>query len=256
VDIDPKPLQTRIKPANTFYCSDPFDPLGSGSPSDKDTVGNAPVFRVFAWDQTNTIPGLDPSQLHYAALEPSSVVIYALQGDANAPLLKKGPIDNSCVLNTDTAKVQTLSKIDPTGSATFSATPGNAIDGVCSVPTAPIAGSAKLCGGASDLSVSVRHLGANGLADPAIFGVGSCGSNIWVLPNAVATADGWICMVAKATDKAGNVGFSRPMRVCLDSDLPGFSGSPPCTDPVASPPPSCTDGCTSPGQVDLKWIDQ
>ena len=102
----------------------------------------------------------------------------------------------------------------------------------------------------------LSHLDSNN--DPAVFGSGDlCNGNQWILPNAVAASDGWICLVAKATDNAGNVGFSRPLRVCLDADLSdAFAGEPPCKNPLTSPPPSCTDGCDPPAQIDLVTADQ
>ena len=47
-------------------------------------------------------------------------------------------------------------------------------------------------------------------------------------------AGGWTCMVAVAEDRAGNLGISKPLRVCYAASC----------DPAQAPP--CTDGCTMP----------
>jgi hypothetical protein len=260
VDLDPKPLRERTTVASVSSCSDPFDPLG-GAANDQSTVLDAARFRAFVWDQTNTQLNLDPTQYHYAKIDPTSVVVYALLNDpaAPVPLLKSSTGSGKCdTLNITAAKVQTLNPITPAGTPNFTTDSANAIAGICGVKTS--AGSAALCDGSSDLSVALEHVGPNGLADPAIFGSGGlCTGNQWILPNAVASKDGWLCLVAKATDKVGNVGFSRPLRVCLDAadaNGTGFVGTPACTDPNTSPPPSCTDGCTVPPQVDLTYVDE
>jgi hypothetical protein len=164
-------------------------------------------------------------------------------------------------VDTTSASVLSLLKITPQGSAQF-ISGANAIANVCEAPSTPSSGSSPLCSGTSDLSVVIRHIDSksNTLNDPAVFGSGDvCSGNQWILPNTVAARDGWICVVAKATDNLGNVSFSRPMRVCLDAaDTNGasFAGTPPCADPIANPPPSCTDGCDPPAQVDLVTADQ
>lgn len=260
VDLDPKPLRERTTVSSVSSCSDPFDPLRKAA-NDQSTVLDAALFRAFVWDQTNTQLNLDPAQYHYAKIDPTSVVVYAILNDpaAPVPLLKSSTGGGKCdTLNITDAKVQTLNPIAPAGTPNFSTNPANAITGVCGVKTS--AGSTALCSGSSDLSVALEHIGPNGLADAAIFGSGGlCTGNQWILPNAVASKDGWLCLVAKATDQVGNLGFSRPLRVCLDAadtDGTGFVGTPPCTDPTTSPPPSCTDGCTVPPQVDLTYVDQ
>jgi len=260
IDLDPKALKVRTK--TTKLCSNPFDPLGIKAASDLSVVRDAALFRALAWDLTNTQTDANPDQYHFSGLKQDSVVLYALQNSASSPpmLTTKGDPGSKCdTLNTTSASVLSLLKISPQGTPSFTAG-ANAITDVCTAPSTSSAGSLALCSGASDLSVTIPHLGPNGLNDPAVFGSGDlCNGNQWVLPNAVASADGWICLVAKVTDNAGNVSFSRPMRVCLDaadSNGASFVGEPPCTDPVAAPPPSCTDGCEPPAQVDLVTADQ
>jgi len=60
-----------------------------------------------------------------------------------------------------------------------------------------------------------------------------------------APGEGWICLAVRAEDLAGNIGVSRPLRLCYDDSSTG--SVPDCfLDPVANPPPTCTDGCTLP----------
>jgi hypothetical protein len=57
--------------------------------------------------------------------------------------------------------------------------------------------------------------------------------------------DGWVCFATRAVDNVGNVGISRPLRLCLDD--PDRAGTPACAEP-GSIPPSCTDSCTPPAR--------
>jgi hypothetical protein len=51
--------------------------------------------------------------------------------------------------------------------------------------------------------------------------------------------EGWVCLAGRALDNAGNIGISRPLRLCYDN--PDTTFVPDCGDP-----PDCTDGCTLP----------
>jgi hypothetical protein len=59
------------------------------------------------------------------------------------------------------------------------------------------------------------------------------------------SADGWICLAARVADKLGNVGLSRPLRICYDDDQ--VEGVPACA--TGAPPPSCTTNCTAPAAM-------
>jgi hypothetical protein len=54
-----------------------------------------------------------------------------------------------------------------------------------------------------------------------------------------SSAEGWVCVAAIAKDIAGNIGVSRPLRLCYD-DLDPMNGQPSCPMPA----PDCTDGCS------------
>jgi hypothetical protein len=64
--------------------------------------------------------------------------------------------------------------------------------------------------------------------------------------------DGWVCFVARALDNVGNVGVSRPLRVCVDD--PSVEGTPPCAS-SSTTPPTCTDGCTLPPRWGNSLVD-
>jgi hypothetical protein len=57
--------------------------------------------------------------------------------------------------------------------------------------------------------------------------------------------DGWVCLAARVVDKAGNVGISPPLRICVDN--PDNDIVPPCRT-MSIEPPTCTDGCTPPAR--------
>ncbi len=248
VDLDPLPLRERRSIVSKLVCSDPFDPVGAAAANDQQTVPDAALFRALVWDMS--------SASQYAGVDAGSVVLYAQPHTATTLLTNKngGTQCDTAVINDATypAKVLSLSAIAATGSPSFSTASG-AITGVCDVTTQ--AATTPLCSGTSDLTAVIQQELPSGAAAPAIFGSGSvCSNNQWTLPQNVASADGWICMVAVAADKAGNVGVSAPLRVCLDAT--SFPGTPPCTDPTTAPPPSCTDGCTPPAHFNPTWIDQ
>jgi hypothetical protein len=52
-----------------------------------------------------------------------------------------------------------------------------------------------------------------------------------------------VCLAARALDAVGNIGISRPLRVCYDDPLTAFV---PACKSDDEPPPSCTDGCALP----------
>jgi hypothetical protein len=67
----------------------------------------------------------------------------------------------------------------------------------------------------------------------------SCTGTDWEIGQFVE--EGWFCVAARAEDRAGNVGISRPLRLCFDNG----DGDP----PDCSSPPECTDGCRAPERV-------
>ncbi|HWP08749.1 MAG TPA: hypothetical protein VNN72_23565, partial [Polyangiaceae bacterium] len=53
-----------------------------------------------------------------------------------------------------------------------------------------------------------------------------------------------ICVAGRAEDNTGNVGISRPLRLCFDD---GEDPPPSCLNQDADPPPSCrVDNCKLP----------
>jgi hypothetical protein len=71
-------------------------------------------------------------------------------------------------------------------------------------------------------------------------GLTCTGISYEILP--VVQREGWVCLAARAMDKLGNIGVSRPLRVCLDDGISG-NGVPNCS---TTPPPSCMGDCTAP----------
>ncbi len=66
--------------------------------------------------------------------------------------------------------------------------------------------------------------------------------------------NGWICMAASSqTDQVEMSGISAPLRVCLNSTLPG-KVEPACAN-SSTTPPSCTDGCTAPPHFGVTLLD-
>jgi hypothetical protein len=70
---------------------------------------------------------------------------------------------------------------------------------------------------------------------------GVCNGNSWAVP--FGNHEGWICVAARVEDTIGNVGISRPLRVCYDD--PGTAFTPDCS-PDAGKGISCADSCAPP----------
>jgi hypothetical protein len=95
-----------------------------------------------------------------------------------------------------------------------------------------------ICPGTT-MTYALRHTASS--AGPAIYTVSpaqntgpACAGRGWQ----TSVDSGWACVVGTATDAMGNVGISKPLRVCYSLD--GAAAS------CAGAPPSCTDGCRMP----------
>jgi hypothetical protein len=271
VDLDPPNLYeaTYSLDKTTKQCSDFFDPLGSKAPNDRETITNYGRFRALVYDTTNTKAG--QSQFFFALADRKSVQIF-FQYDSASPLLADtdGPMgkpDGICdeiwtgvfpyqkhPTDKPIPYLGPLSLVLPTsprGSVTY---PNPKVDTPSDQPcTGGVESQAThLClNGASDMTVVIHH--GVGKDEPIIYALDPVDNT----QNAVCTGTdsdvsaaiskgnggtaylGWVCVAARAVDTVGNVGISRPLRICLDNG----------TDPHRCDgitPPTCTDNCTAP----------
>lgn len=247
VDLDPDLIRT-ILPTGT--CSYAFDPLGE-SLNDLQNVQSAGRPRAIVWENTNTIPEIQIA--YFSGVAPDSVRVYVRPGNA-APLLVNNDNDAECddLSEVDDVAAIVLGPVKRDGSPW----PASGEDGRSPTMTELDCGNkdvtppsvgmrpSLLCLGQSDMHQVIEHPLAK---VPVVYARGvtmgpTCTGVDWEFTTFLEE-DGWACLAARAVDKAGNVGISRPLRVCVDD--PAVDGTPACAISTTVPP-SCTDGCTPP----------
>lgn len=264
VDLDPALIRT----ANaTRVCSRAFDPVGPLSLDDLETAEAAGTLRALVWDNTNSLPEIPIK--HIAGVNPAAVRVY-LRHSADAALLVNTGGDGTCddVNNVDDPAAIQLGPIARVGQpwgivgedgfqptlASYECT--NVLVPPDTIPN-PGAEPQHVClGASSDMYQVIEHtLTRDNIKEPAIFARGAtmgqeCTGIAWEFSTFLKDAngdlrEGWVCFAARAVDRAGNVGVSRPLRICVDD--PAEGGTPACA-LSSEAPPSCTDGCTPPPQ--------
>jgi hypothetical protein len=258
VDLDPPNVQEIRSNGTGQDCSDPFDVLGSASPSEGATVPAANIFRALVWDLTNSTDG--QKIFHHARVDPATVRLYA-QDDATQPLLIDTNNDGVC----DALAIEgtqgvvhapvpiELHPLDAAGSAVYATTSPD-INGVCSHVTSNGSAIQNLCTAqhVSDMSRVIDHALGDAKED-VIYAVTSS-SDLECTGKAVdisgAVPNGWVCLAAEAQDNVGNHGISAPIRVCLYAkahDVPACANS-----SVAKP--SCVSNCTPPVHFSNSYV--
>jgi hypothetical protein len=260
IDLDPRNIRAADASKN---CSGSFDPVGPGAVSDLDGVLNKPAlpkigyFRVFVDEQTNSQVG--QTQFYHSGTDQSQVRLF-IQVDpehsASKLLVNKNPeVDNTC---DDIGGVD-----DVTNGPPFSAL--KPIDANHSVgilwnqndgAIEPVDNACKLSDSAEPAHLCPTHNSDMWfvpfnveLKEPHVYVVGTPNPNDISCAGeelAFVTTDqpnGWVCAAARVVDRAGNVGISPPIRLCVDD---GTGDTRPACRVSSSVPPSCTDGCTPP----------
>jgi hypothetical protein len=249
VDLDPPPVFQEKKPApNTEsgrYCSLMFDPVGTFSANDLQTVLDVHRMRALVLDRTNTAPG--QTIAYFSGQNPESVYLY-LQADPDEPLLIDSDHNGRCdelIETRNDLPFQHLNGIKSQGSAWY----GTAEDGAVPPTGCDYEGVGEpepLCYPENDMARVVGWAPEPSI--PAIYGIGdqaveeACTGTDWEIGQFVE--EGWFCVAARAEDDVGNVGISPPLRLCYDDG----AGDPPDCDEASAP--TCTDGCTIPDYDD------
>jgi hypothetical protein len=271
IDLDPPNVRERKKNGNKLYCSYSFDPVGESATNDGDRVQSMALFRAMVWDRTNTAPG--QTNYYYSRTDSSKVFLY-IQSDPAQPLLIDTNGDSICddIAQGGLPSIQ-MTALTPTGNARFGPDkkefthppavpdydPDAGTSPYCDVERAQA--PQRLCASqTSDLSRVVSHR-IPGNKEPVIYAVNvgknaspACTGDRWEL--APFARGGWMCLAVRAEDGAGNVGISRPLRVCLDA--PDGGATPECQGDRPPIPASltCSDGCTPPPSIaDLHILD-
>jgi hypothetical protein len=247
--IDLDPLNVRTLSHTDGACSVSFDPVGDAAANDLDSAKLGARLRAVAWDNTN---GTDEIEGHYAGVNPGSVRLY-VEADNSKPLLIDKDGDGVCdeVAQVNNSNSIELLSVTPNLQPWYKkgdedAAPATAALG-CPLKDGPAEHPSFLCNKESDMYIALQE-NYSGTAQPIIYAVGvsagpECSGVAWEFTGKTKS-DGWTCFVARGVDTVGNVGVSRPLRLCVDRDGPG--GVTPACASASTPPPSCTDGCTPP----------
>lgn len=264
VDLDPPPVRERQK--NAKECSVAFDPVGPLAANDLATVLQLQKFRALVWDLTNDAPG---QTIHYYSGTDLDSVVIRLQPKVDQGLLIDTDGDGYCddlLSEDDSAKpkdlpFQPLTGIPPKGSSWISAPADDALASEFPMP-APCEYAEthadppdRLCP-PTNTDDMIRAISWDvDSSVPAIFGIGSlegiaCTGTDWEIGPVIE--EGWICVAGRAEDHTGNVGISRPLRLCFDD---GEDPPPSCLDQDADPPPSCrVNNCKLPPRFDSNYL--
>lgn len=261
IDLDPGLIQ-EVKLVNAAaVCSIPFDPVGPAALNDFDplhpeTVQGFATIRAFVYDLTNLAPG----QMYapFSGVDPSSVRLY-VQGNPDAGVLINTDGDPECDDVDTTLPSLNMYAVAPQGSSDYEAkscpTPDTcvsnaAIANVCA-PGTDTNAPQTLCMQHSDMTRVMQHDQQDGPVEDVIYSVqpqGECNKSQIVLSTLSGVpSSGWACLAVRAQDKAQNFYFSRPLRVCLQSD----PMNPPACASMSVDPPSCTKDCSPPKRVTI-----
>jgi hypothetical protein len=258
VDLDPGNVRAWKKSSPDNLCSASFDPVGEAVGDLGETTRSA-FLRALVWDRTNDF---DQLFYEYAGTLEDSVRLY-VQPDPDGPFLVNNPgdPDPDCddldeATRNDLTFIE-LTAIPPTGLGWFGTDDADVFPAIESSGTlACVQGTDEeppinLClNEKSDLTFVMAHSATyheSGSRPPVIYGYRpdftgeSCTGIDWEL--GANAEEGWVCLAARALDAVGNIGISRPLRVCYDDPLTTFV---PSCKSDAEPPPPCTDGCTLP----------
>jgi hypothetical protein len=250
IDLDPFNIRTLSRTDGA--CSVSFDPVGDGAVNDLDSAEFGSRLRAVVWDNTNHTSDIDG---HHAGVNPGSVRLY-VEADKSKPLLIDKDGDGVCdeVAQVNNSNSIELNSVAPNLQVWYkkgdeAAAPAVAGLG-CPLKDGPAQQPDTLCSKKSDMYIALQD-NYSTTPQPVIYAVGvsagdECTGVAWEFTGKTKS-EGWTCFVARGVDNVGNVGVSRPLRLCVDT--PPEDGEVDITPDCATanePPPSCTDGCTPP----------
>lgn len=241
IDLDPSNIRT-INLTN--QCSISFDPVGNAAKNDLDHVVRAGIFRAVVWDQTNHDKEVPIA--HFSKTDPKSVHLY-LEEDAAKPLLIDTDRDGQCddVAQVDSTNSLQLGAVGRDGQMLFGQDDLQApTPSALGCETQPGRETPALCPNQTSDMWQVIDDAFNVI--PVIYAASpspstdECTGVAWEFGPKL-TKNGWVCFATRAVDNAGNVGVSRPIRLCVNN--PDHGAEPACWNSSVAPP-TCTDGCT------------
>jgi hypothetical protein len=265
LDLVPPNVRERREITDGFECSKSFDPLGPRAPEDLQTIGTFFFPRVLIWEKTNDVGQNYP---HMSGTNDSTAQLY-FNPTPDAPLLVDNDDDPECddieaTIRTSSSNVQ-LFPVAPDGEPWWGlgdeavAPPLDNCDlGMDETPPPE-----RCPQESSDLARVIEHMALTEETNehpPVVYAVGvkantlECTGTDWEM-GSQAQGEGWLCFAARIEDNAGNIGVSRPIRLCYDD--PDTSEVPDCVDDTTgATAPSCMDDCTAPLAFTIPILDR
>jgi hypothetical protein len=271
VSLDPPKVRVLYRDTNnTQRCSGSFDPLGDKAANDLQPIREFQTIRAFVWDLT---PRASSQEIaYYAGVDPAQTYLYiAPAANADVALVVDNDGDGTCdrvAPEASTLKgIIHLDLVPPAGSPDYAPTfpdpadpndPSKRLDDDYKAAPDVQAWNCvrqsnehpKLCATRiSDMEFVTSQVNSGQSASPAAIYAAAVGapSSLQCTGSQIDVSniapDGWVCVAAVAMDDVGNLGVSRPLRLCLDSE--SSPGTPACAT-SSTTPPTCTDGCTPP----------
>jgi hypothetical protein len=251
LSLDPPPnMRLGLKEAGVVTCSLPFDPVGAANPNDGTTVPQIHFMRARIEDRGNYAVGLlqvPLSLVNYATPRvywlpsTSQALVVDTDGDGYCDEINPELIPSTNPQGSDEILALNLESIEPSGAADFMYS-GNLPTG-CDEPGEETEPPVELCIATQNEQMSVAIFYTVDPTEPAIWSLplidsdsalfctghqfDNYGSNI---------PEGWVCVAARAVDNAGNIGISKPIRICVDYTLDGNPAT--CGNPADMP--DCT----------------
>jgi hypothetical protein len=248
--FDPPNVRLTRIAQGELECSAGFDPMGSDTPNDGESVPQLVELRARVLDLSNTGTVSTPLAIPHAGVSKVEMFVF---DDSTKPLVVTSDGDGTCdainpqivpatvpMLPSEAAVIE-LTEITPGGGAFF---PAGLIYGGsnvgCSAGT-DVDPPAPLCFAESVTTAIQEPFTTRG----QIYGIPPASTSNclgFAFDNLASNiSDGWACVAVVVEDALGNRSVSAPLRVCIDSDNDGAEGCGPygSTNPPAERP-NCT----------------
>jgi hypothetical protein len=265
VDLIPPNVRERRRiDGGGYECSASFDPVGPWAPEDLQQIPNHFFPRAVIWEKSNEFGQM---YVHLSGLDDATAHLF-FNPTPGEPLLIDNDDDPECdeideaILRSDSGVV--LDPVRSDGSPFWG--PGDASADPplvsCVLGSDSTAQDGLCLSDNSDLTRVIEHemiMLDSSQHPPVIYAADvddgglECTGTDWEM-GSLANGEGWLCFAARAVDNAGNVGVSRPIRLCHDN--PNTAAVPACVnDPQGMTAPSCMDNCTAPAPFDELLVD-
>jgi len=253
ISLDP-PANMRMgqKKAGVIECSRWFDPVGAANPNDGDTVPQIHFMRVRIEDQGNQAVGLLQETLSlvkystprvFWLTDTSQALVVDTDADGICDEINPELTPSTNPQGSNEILALNLEPISPTGIADFRFGDPNPLPSICDASGEMIDPPTELC------SATLPEM----MTKAIFYTVDDSEPAIWSLPQidegnalfctghqfdnyASNIPEGWVCVAVRAVDNAGNIGISRPLRICVDYTLDGN----PATCAIPADMPDCT----------------